>query len=375
MKKFLKYLVVVLVFAVPAISFALDFRAGEQTSVGKEERVTNDVYMGGGSVTSAGNINGDLLTAGGNVVVSGDVGADANVAGGNINILSNVADDVRVAGGTVVITGKVGGDLLVGGGQVNVSGAGVGGDAAIAGGNVRLDAPVKGKLFVAGGNIYINSAISGDVKIEADKVTLGKDAFISGNLTYKSPKALVTEDGAVVKGKISYEPRTKKMIPEATLAAIFSAMLLWKFFALLACALTIGLLFRRWSREIVAVATKRPIFELGRGVLVLVAMPAISVLLFVTLVGIPFGIVGLLGFVIVMLFSWIVTPIIVGSVVYKYFSKREVEVSWKTILLGVVIYTLIGIIPFIGALAQILLTYITLGSLVALKLRVLREWR
>jgi hypothetical protein len=375
MKNFLKYGLIALLIALPVLSFAMEWRAGDNTSVGKDEKIGNDLYLAGGSVTSAGNVAGDLVAGGGNIVITGDVGADLIVGGGNVNILSNVGDDVRVGGGTVVVQGKVGGDLIVGGGQVNVGGPGVAGDVVLGGGNINITAPVAGQMKIAGGNVYINAPIAGDVDIEANKVTLGSNAVISGNLTYKAKSELVKEEGAVVKGKITFEPRENKMVPRAAFAALFSALLIWKFFALLACALVIGMLFRRWGKEIITLATERPIFELGRGVLVLVAMPAISVLLFMTVVGIPFGILGLLGFVIVMLFAWIVTPIIVGSVVYRYFSKGDYEVNWKTILLGVFICTLLGLIPFIGWVAQLLLIYITLGAITALKLQIIKEWR
>lgn len=375
MKKFFKYLVVILIIAVPVMSLAMEFRAGDQPSVKQSEKITNDVYMGGSSVTSAGSITGDLIAGGGSVVVSGDVSGDVMAGGGNVSILSNIGDDVRVGGGTIIVQGKVGGDLIIGGGQVNVSGPGIGGDMTIGGGNVRIDAPVTGNLLIGGGNIYINAPIGGNVKIEADKVTLGSAAIISGNLTYKAKQELVKEEGAVVNGEISFTPRAEKRIHPAALVAIFSAFLLWKFFALLACALLVGMVLRRYSMEVVTLATGRPLFEIGRGLLVVIVMPIVSILLFVTLVGIPFGILGLIGFVAIMLFAWILTPIILGSVVYRYFSKKELEVSWKTILLGVLLYTVLGFIPFLGWLAQCLLMLLTLGAMVAFKLRIVKEWR
>lgn len=375
MKKNLKYAVIALMLVIPALSLAAEFRAGNNPSIGKEEKITNDVYMAGGSVVSAGNINGDLIIGGGNIVISGDVGADIIAGGGNVNILSNVGDDVRAGGGTIVVAGKVGGDLMAGGGQVTISGSGVGGDMVVGGGNVRIDAPVAGNLFAAGGDVYINAPIKGNVKIEAEKITLGKNTVIYGNLTYKSNEEMTKETGAVVKGTVDFELRKNKTVSPKVFAAIFSAFLLWKFFALLACALVIGLILRRYSKEIVAFATRRPLLELGRGIIVMIVVPIASILLFVTLVGIPFGIMGLLGFIIMMLFTWIVTPIIIGSVVYRYFSKGELEVSWKTILLGVFLYTLLGLVPLIGFLAQMLLMLLTLGSIFALKLQIIREWR
>ena len=114
---------------------------------------------------------------------------------------------------------------------------------------------------------------------------------------------------------------------------------------------------------------------MGKGLVTLIILPFVSLFLFMTLVGIPFGIIGLLSFVMIIIFAWILTPIIVGSVVYRYFSKRDWEVSWKTILLGVFLFTLLGIVPFLGSFAQMLLSFITLGSVVTLKFRILKEWR
>ncbi|MCC7160710.1 hypothetical protein IT399_03260 [Candidatus Nomurabacteria bacterium] len=377
MKKYLGFVFILAMFVMPLVSNALEFRGGEQPSVSKNEKVANDLYMGGGSVTSAGSIKGDLITGGGNILISGDVGGDLMAGGGNISIISDIGDDVRVGGGTVVLSGKVGGDLIVGGGQVNISGAGIGGDAVIGAGNLSIDAPVEGNVYIGGGNVYVNAPIGGNVKIEAEKVTLGSSAVISGTLTYKAKNELTKEAGAVVKGEVKFEPikNKNKNISPLALKAIFSAVIVWKFFALLACALLVGLMLRKFNKEIAQFAVKRPFFELGRGVLVMVAMPIISILFFVTVVGIPFGVAGLLGYALIMLFVWVISPIVLGSVLYSYLFKKEIEISWKTILLGVIVYSLLCLIPFVGWLVQMLLMFITLGSLVALKLQIAKEWR
>ncbi len=375
MKNFYKYILIVAILLLPVISFASEYRAGDQLSTGKDEIIPNDMYMAGSSITSAGEVEGDLVTGGGNIVISGNIGGDLMAGGGNVNILSDVGDDLRVGGGTVVLQGKVGGDMIVGGGQINIGGAGIGGDLIIGGGNVRIDAPIEGKLIIGGGNVYINAPVGGEVKIMADKVTLGGEALLSGNLTYKAKKELTKEDGAVVKGEINFSPIKEKRISKVASWVIFSSFFLWKFFALLASSLLLGLIFRRYGKEIVIFAIKRPFFELGRGFLVFVAMPIISMILLWTLVGIPIGIIGLLGFVIIMVFAWIITPIILGSFVRSYFLKRELEISWKTILLGVFIFCLLGLIPFIGCLAQFVLVLIALGSMLAFKLQIIKEWR
>ncbi len=372
MKKFFGYAAVSAMLLVPLVSFAAEFRAGDQPSVRTDERIANDLYIAGGSVTSAGDVTGDLVAGGGNIIISGAVGVDLIAGGGNVTILSNIGDDVRVGGGNIVIQGKVGGDVIAGGGQITLGGPGVGGDVAIGGGNIRIDAPIAGNAHIGGGSVYINAPITGDIQIEANQVTLGSKAVITGTMHYKANKELTKEDGAVINGTVTFEQRPQNTVP---IAAIISFWIIGKFLVLLVCALIIGLVFKRFSKTAITKAVEHPWAELGRGLVVFAALPILSVLACVTVVGIPFGALGLLSFMAILLLAWIVTPIIVGSVVYRYFSKRDWEVSWKTILLGVFLYSVVGIVPFVGWLAQALIMLLSIGVVAAIKWDAVRQWK
>ena len=377
MKKAFWYGAVAVALIAPVVTLAAEFRTGEQPAVLSGERITGDVYIFGGSVTSIGAVTGDVVAGGGNVTISGNVGADVFAGGGNVAILSDVADDVRAGGGNVVIQGKVGGDVIVGGGQVSIGGAGVGGDVVVGAGTLRVDAPVAGSLKIGGGNIYINAPIKGAVTIaNADKVTLGPSAILYGDLSYKSRGELIKEEGAEVRGEVQYTPRAaKKAVPAALVAGLISAWILGKFLVLLTCALVVGLALRRYSREVVARALARPLTELGRGLLVLISLPVVSVILMVTLLGMPFGVLGFISFFALTLFAWVIAPIIIGSFVQSRFSGVEAEVSWKTILLGVVIFQVLGFIPFIGWLVAAAAFLITVGVIASIKWEVLQEWK
>ncbi len=377
MKKFIKFSLLAFVLVLPVVTFALDLRIGDQVSLPKGEGISGDVYLLGANATSGGVVSGDLSLLGGSGIISGDVRGDILSLGGNLTVLSDISDDARIAGGTVVLEGKVGGDLVALGGQVNVGGAGVSGDAVIAGGMVRLEAPVAGNLTVGGGDIYINSKIIGNVKVDADNLKLGSQAVIEGNLVYKGKYELVKEDGATVLGSVTYEEKAGrgKGAGMAVKASILSAFLVWKFFAMLACALLLGLVFRTYANKMVELAVKRPFYEAGRGLLTMAATPVISILLFFTAVGIPLGVLGLISFVAFMIFAWIFAPVLLGAVSYGYFFKKEMIVSWQSIVFGVFLFALLGLVPFVGSLARTILMLITIGVIVALKIQIIKEWR
>ncbi|TSC51843.1 MAG: hypothetical protein LiPW41_790 [Parcubacteria group bacterium LiPW_41] len=380
MKNFNKALVVLALFLLvfPGALFAAEFRAGEQSSFTSQEKTEGNLYMAGGTVISAGSIEKDLLVAGGTALISGPVAGDLFAVGGNVTVSSQILGDVRIGGGTIIITGDIAGDAVIGGGQITLSGKSVGGDVAIAGGTVRVDSEVKGKAKIAGGKIYINAPIDGNVDIKAENLTLGPNANIKGNLKYEATKPVTIEEGGKVSGETSFtEIKRNKGGRKDTngVFGFFDFALLTKFVTLLVSSLVIGLIFTKYSKELVEKATANPLKELGRGIVTLIVLPILSIILLVTIIGIPFGIIGLLSFIILFVFASILTPLFLGSLVYRWISKSEYIVNWKTILLGVVIYMLLGLIPFMGWIIICVSAAITLGAMLNIKWQVAKEWK
>ena len=375
MKTFVGSLALMVLLGAPIAALAADYRVGQQPTLPSSQTITGNEYLAGGTVTSAGAVSGDVVAAGGNLGISGAVGGDVLAAGGNVTISSSVGGDVRFAGGNISVQGKVNGDVIAAGGSVALSGPGVGGDAALAGGSVDISAPVSGSVRVGGGKVYIDGPITGDVIINAVTLTLGSNADIQGSLTYTATKELTKESGAQVRGEVHFTQRAPRSEEAAIAATVFSVWVFGKFLALLVCALVAGLVFARFSREIVERVVREPLTHFGVGLLTLAALPVISVLLFATLVGIPLGVLGLLSFAVVMLVSWLFTPIVVGSVVYHFFSKRDWVNSWFTILIGAFVYSILGLIPFVGWLLQLILLLLSLGAIVSVLWVGLRGWR
>jgi len=365
----------VLALFAPVVAFGATFRGGNSPSVGSSETINDDLYIAGANISVTGATNGDLFAAGQSVLVSGQVRQDLFVGGNSVTITGNVGDDVKIGGNTVLIQGGVDGDAMIGGNQITISGGQIGGDLLVAGNAVFVEAPVQGKVHIGGATVYINSTVAKDITVDAAQLELGPKAIINGNLIYRSPKEMIKDSGAKILGTVSYEPKVARDTGHP-IKAFISFWLVIKALMILVLAFLLGLVFKRYSVKAVETAFKSPWVALGKGILTVIVLPIISILLLVTIVGIPLGILGIVSIIAFGILGCALAPIFIGSLLYKWIGKKEeFQVNWKTILLGVVVYCVLGLIPFVGRAIVSLFCLAAIGTIVDLKWQIIKEWR
>lgn len=373
-----KYLIGVLVLAaVPLVGMAAQFKTGERVSFTEAISTSADVYLAGGTVHSSSDIVGDLIVGGGSIVISSNVSADTALAGGEITVTGDVGDDLRAVGGNIVLSGDIAGDAIIAGGQANLSGGSVGGDVLWGGGTLSIDEPISGNVKAAGAELFINNTVSGNVEFVGDSLVLGQNARIQGALSYQTPKEAEISDAAIVAGEITHTLREqvsselKERVSD--FVSIGSVVL---FLAFLLVALAMSTYFKNYMERIVVHVVEQPLKEFGRGVLVVIALPIVSIVLMLTAIGLYFGVVGLIAFVALLVFGPIVAAIMLGSVVYKHITKDTAYVvSLKSTSLGVVLYTVLGAVPMVGWIAACVLVAISLGALIRAKWNIVQSVR
>jgi cytoskeletal protein CcmA (bactofilin family) len=359
---------------VPAITLAATLRVGEQATIPAGETVAHNAYLIGGSVLSSGPVGGDLVATGGTVVVNDPVSGDVMGGGGNVSILGAVAGDLRMGGGTLVVSGPIGGDLVAGGGQITVTSPKIGGDVLMAAGTVHLSAPVSGSATIRGGSVVIDAPISGDLEVHAQSLTLGSHAVISGNLTYEAPKAATMETGASVKGKTVFTPIVDVSVGPEAAFALLSVWILSVLASLIVSALIVRMLFRRYVVELGNAVLVKSWRALGVGFVALVVIPAAGFVMMLTVVGIPLGMLTFVSYAALLVFSWMMAPIVIGAFIEKWWYERSPQMPWQVIVYGAIAYSLIGILPIIGGIFKFVVILITLGSVIEKKWEIAAEW-
>jgi cytoskeletal protein CcmA (bactofilin family) len=335
--------------------------SGSRATVPASQVVEGDYFAFGEMVEISGTINGDLYASGGQVIIDGRVNGDVLVAGGRINLSGTVSQDVRAAGGQVAIAGNVGRNLTVAGGNVEIaSSAGIRGGVVAAGGNVDLAAPVGSAAKIAAGTLTIANRIAGDVEAAIGTLRITSRAEIDGNVSYWSGREASVSEGARINGKIvrNVPPKRPRFFP----AAFFA----WLAFVSInfVCTLILGLLsarfLPRYHQSVIATLREKPWASLGIGFVAAVVVPVACALLFATVVAIPLGAILLTAFFILLYWSRIYAIGRIGESIL--IRLRPASSRTAAFVLGLFVYYILAIIPFIGWLVVPLVILFGLGA-------------
>lgn len=361
--------------ASPLTVFAQEnMRVKERATLARSEVINTDYFSAGEKVVISGTVNGDVYIAGGNVTVDGQVNGDLISGGGIVDISGKVSGDVRAAGGTVSISGSVGGNVTVFGGTVKIEKSSfVTGSLVGGGGTLQILGPVGNGATIVGGDIMINNKVGGDVWAGVGSMDVGSDAEIAGKMTYVSSDNASIAPEAKIAGEVVRQDPPKEFTKKREVKGFGWG---WGLYTLLT-SLVIGSLLVWLAPNLITrtaeYVTSRPWASLGIGFLALVATPILAILLFITLLGIPLGILLMVGYVITLFFAHLFTGIAIGGLIAGYMNWKKN--LYASLIVGLIALTLVGVVPFLGTLASFIATLLGLGALIQMKFTLFRDLR
>lgn len=323
-----------------------------------------NVYAAGGTVNVPGAPAGDLVAAGGTVVVTGQVGQDLLAAGGNLSITGKVVDDARIGGGNVIVDAPIGGELVAAAGTLALGASTtIGQDLLAAGGNISLAGTVNGNAKIAGGAVTISGTLNKGADIRANSLHITKSAVIDGDINYAGPSEASIEDGAQVRGKIYYT----HMAPQGNQYSV--GLFLWGawFFRLvlaLVTAFAIYFLFRRDVSDSARATGDSFWREVLRGLVLLVVVPVVVILLFISAVGVYLGILLGIFYLFAILFAIPLTGILLGELIHRWTVKTDGRrLTWYMAAAGVVVANLLLFVPVVGWIIDMIFFFAAFGAL------------
>lgn len=356
--------------ALPAVSRAAEIKAMQNFSVAKSEVVEENLYVAEQVGIIEGTIKKDLITAGGNLLVTGTVERDIIAAGGTLELLGDVGGNVRAIGGTITISKDVAGDVVVAGGMVHIaSGATVKGDVIVAAGQLIVDGTVKGGIIATAKDVMINGTVGKNVSIKTNqKLSLGKGANIEGDFAYQSIAPAVITEGATIIGKTNFQkieqPTRMDERARAAVLELIGFLALIKLLAMIVTTVLAVVLFKKTIQTLTKTTTEHFGREMVRGFVVMVIVPVAIFITLISLVGMVFGIIGILVYGLLIIAAKIFGGILFGIVLVKMIKKtKEYEVTWQNAVIGVITVELVWLVPVLGWIAIFLLFLASLGSI------------
>lgn len=266
--------------------------------------------------------------------------------------VSTVVGDVRV-------DGFVAGDVESGMGDVTINSP-VGGTVGSGWGDVTVEAPVKG-VKADFGDVYINAPVDGDVDVEHGDVRLGPAALVTGDVysgsgEFKGNRSAVQGDVVIgMASNFERPPGDSKLL----------GLIGWSFAALVFVGAS--LLVAVLAPGPVSASSRRieenPGWSFLLGILSLPAMVVLSVVLAISVVGIP---------VLLLLAPAYLALLVFGALVAAFFIGRKVVLATGryrgghalAAVVGALIVAATYLIPFVGNLLLYALALLGTGAAV-----------
>ena len=272
---------------------------------------------------------------------------------------------------TIPAGAVVEGDVIIGAGNLHLGGT-VRGDLLVYAGTVNLTGTVQGDATLhVSERITISGQVQGDTVFTGPEAKLGPAARFDGNVSYWVEGGELDFGRVTVGGQVRFDPELKGKMDKyghphdkgwkaGGITGFFFATLLS---GMVVIALSVVLLkgtFRLAGETLHSSYLQ----STGVGLLACLLLPLAAILAFVTVLGIPVGMVLMTMFVFSLLFGRVV-----AAMTFAAGLERRQGAQWSTgrlVLVSIGIYAaikVVSVIPLIGWVAVLLAVLAGYGSL------------
>lgn len=326
-----------------------------------------NVYMTGAEVRIDRPVEGDLVVAAGRIHIDQPVGGDAVLGAGSLDVQAPIGEDLRAAGGIVTLASRVQGEVLVAAGRIIVNpGAEIHGETWLAAANVTLAGRALSSVKVYARELTVLGEIYGPLDISADRIEIGDNARVYGDVTYSSANAIKIHPGAQIAGNVIRNPgKLEVREPAATIPGLKPLRPLL-IAALFAAGVLLHALFPRFTTDAVGTLAAAPAKSLGLGTALFLSVPPVAVLLVITIIGIPIGVILAAAHGLALLGGYLVTGFFLAAKLGQTLHRPALA-GWQRYVLfagALLLLALVTSIPYVGLVVLVLALAAGLGAIV-----------
>jgi hypothetical protein len=226
---------------------------------------------------------------------------------------------------------------------------------AVGGGTATLpaEAAATGDVFVIGGTVHLQGTLDGDVQVFAGNLTVTDGAVIRGELRTVAGEVDVAP-GATVARRTALDVTPTPQSPLERVGFLAMQILVLGTVAAVLTRRAPGLL-----RNVGETATGHPLVSGVVGSLAALTLLVLFVYMAFTLVLLPVSILGLVGEVLVVIYSYVVYGALLGRALPL---ERPAVAAFAGVGVFMVAMELLGTVPLVGILVQLGLLAVGFGA-------------
>ncbi|MBT6691034.1 polymer-forming cytoskeletal protein [Candidatus Parcubacteria bacterium] len=365
MFKKIKWFVLAICIVLPTSALALTGYSSDIVILEKDQVINGNYYAAGNTIEINGTVNGDIFVAGDTIVIdSENINGDIFAAGSNITVKGKVNGSLRLVGENIDLMGEVTRNAMVAGKSFRVDS-----DSKLAGhltfwGQMVNVAGEIGRLEGAFSNMRLSGTVNNDVDIylsepTEEAINISDEAVVNGTLYYKALKESEINSDATI-GDVSFNEIVKKTEPSFDKGNLLGWIV--KFFGMFIVGIIALYLWPKFVADSYSSVYKKPVKTFFKGLLLLIVTPLASILIAATIVGLPLSIIVMVLWAIAFYLAKVMAAWLIGKFIKdKLFSNAK----WRKVLvlaLGILIYILLGKIPFIGFMISMLIYIFAWGT-------------
>jgi hypothetical protein len=359
----LRLLIVLLALSLP--SFAMEHRHGQFVTVAANETVDDTLLATGNTVRVEGVVNGDLLAFGQTVEVRGTVKGDVVTGAKRVVVTGTVEGRIYNFSQSLDLEGQLGHSLYGFAQSLRVDDRShVGEGVVVAAGEVSLEGDVKRSVDIMGsGNADVSGSVGRDLTMFGGRsLTLTDTARVGGNLSarVRELKDVHIADGATIAGKRDIQLQVRQS--PYSHPRFYFHQAIWFASAMLVGWL--GLVFFPGFFRATTQAVGSGWTGLGLGIGVLAGAPVAMIVIAITLVGFPISLMLLVVYLTALYLAKIWVGAFLGWLLLK--PAGGTKGDWVLgLLVGLLIITIVGYIPYLGGLVRLGVVCLGLGAFAA----------
>jgi cytoskeletal protein CcmA (bactofilin family) len=339
---------------------AIDFVQTNQFSVAETNALTDETWVSAQSVTIRGAVSNDFFATANDLSLNGTFNGDVWCMGDSITGAGVFRNSARMISRITQIQGTHYGSVIAAGTTVKIDRTAVlYRDLICLGENVLIEGSVSGQVRVFAQRVTLGGQFKNDLSIMADEIFVLPGTVINSDLTYTTPDELVLPSSVILGGRLnrqlqSVEPR--RLFKENPAAHYMFALA-----ALIAGLVFCGLFPRCTGSALHLLRESRGLCSLA-GFAGLVVLPMASFFILLTLIGLPLGILILFFYFILLYLSKIIVALWIGSALLRRreFNRQKVAAP---LALGLLILYTLTCITAAELIINILVMILGLGAL------------